>query len=180
MRKLIPGEIAEKRLSRAKNVERIPVYGLLDNIRSLYNVGSIFRTSDGALVRKLFLCGFTPAPPRKEIDKTSLGAVDSIPWQSVADPLEGIRLARSEGAKICLLEQTTSSVPYYSVRKTDFPLCLVVGNELNGISPEVVREADMAIEIPMYGMKQSLNVAVAYGIALFDLVRILRAPNGQE
>ena len=87
--------------------------------------------------------------------------------------------ARSEGAKICLLEQTTSSVPYYSVKKTDFPLCLVVGNELTGISSEVVREADMAIEIPMFGTKQSLNVAVAYGIALFELVRILTERNGQ-
>jgi tRNA G18 (ribose-2'-O)-methylase SpoU len=178
MRKLTPSEIKAKRLpgGSATPEQRIPVYGLLDNIRSLYNVGSIFRTSDGALLRKLFLCGFTPAPPRKEIDKTSLGAVTTIPWESMTDPLEGLRKARSEGARICILEQTTTSSPYYTIGKSDFPLCLVVGNELTGISSEVIREADMAIEIPMYGMKQSLNVAVAFGIALFELVRILKDP----
>jgi tRNA G18 (ribose-2'-O)-methylase SpoU len=177
MRKLTPGEIALRRLSHTAVTPeaRLPVYGLLDNIRSLYNVGSIFRTSDGALLRKLFLCGFTPSPPKKEIEKTSLGAVDSIPWEAVEDPVEGVRRARAGGARICVLEQTTASVPYHSVRKGDFPLCLVVGNELTGVSPEVIREADLAIEIPMYGSKQSLNVAVAYGIALFELVRILKA-----
>ena len=155
-------------------VSRIPVIGMLENIRSLYNVGSIFRTSDGALVRKLLLCGFTPAPPRKEIDKTSLGAVRTVPWESFRDPLEGIRIARSEGNRICVLEQTSESRPYSSLSKSDFPLCLVVGNELTGVSAEVVREADVAIEIPMFGAKQSLNVAVAYGIALFELARVWR------
>ncbi len=174
MRKLTHEEISAKRLqpNEVDNGARVPVYALLDNIRSLYNVGSIFRTSDGALLRKLFLCGYTPVPPRKEISKTSLGAVDSVPWEFCKDPLDGILSARSLGAKICVLEQTTASMPYHSITKNDFPVCLVIGNELTGISPEVVREADMAIEIPMYGTKQSLNVAVAYGIALFELVRI--------
>lgn len=153
-------------------VARPPIYGLLDNIRSLYNVGSIFRTSDGALVRKLYLCGYTPHPPRKEIDKTALGATRSVPWEYYRDPLLAIDELRARGAKICVLEQTTHSKPYFDICKGDFPLCLVVGNEITGVTPRVIESADMAIEIPMGGIKQSLNAAVAYGIALFELGRI--------
>jgi len=174
MRKLTHEEIAAQRLSREKlhTAERFPIYGMLDNIRSLYNVGSIFRTSDGGLIRKLLLCGYTPHPPRKEIEKTALGATETVPWQHFRSIHEGIAAVRSEGAKLCVLEQTNSSIPYYAVRPEDFPICLVVGNELTGISSEVIALADMAIEIPMFGTKQSLNAAVAYGIALFELVRI--------
>jgi len=149
---------------------------MLDNIRSLYNVGSMFRTSDGALVKKLFLCGYTPKPPRKEIEKTALHATETVPWEYRTDPLEALSTVRSSGIRICVLEQTTKSIPYHQVRKTDFPICLVIGNEIAGISQDVIAAADMAIEIPMYGMKQSLNAAVAYGIALFELVRIWKSP----
>jgi 23S rRNA (guanosine2251-2'-O)-methyltransferase len=145
---------------------------MLDNIRSLYNVGSIFRTSDGALLQKLYLSGYTPAPPRKEIEKTALGSTESVPWEYVANPLDAISGLKSSGVKICVLEQTTRSIPYHNVQATEFPLCLVVGNELTGVSPEVIAAADMAVEIPMYGTKQSLNVAVAYGIALYGLLTI--------
>ena len=154
--------------------ERFPIYALLDNVRSLYNVGSIFRTSDGARLSKLFLCGYTPHPPRKEIDKTSLGATATVPWEYRKDAGELASKLKSEGIKICLLEHTSESIPYHYIRKTDFPLCLVVGNELTGISKEIIPHADMAVDIPMFGLKQSLNVAVAYGIALFDLVRTLQ------
>ena len=154
------------------DVEKLPIYGLLDNIRSLYNVGSAFRTSDGALVRKLYLCGYTPHPPRKEIDKTALGSTRSVAWEYQVDPLTAMAAVRAAGAKVCVLEQTTRSSPYYTICKEDFPICLVVGNEITGVSPQVIAQADMAIDIPMYGVKQSLNAAVAYGIALFELVRI--------
>ncbi|MDH4069574.1 MAG: RNA methyltransferase [Ignavibacteria bacterium] len=174
IRKRTHQDIAAHRIpaSQALSVERAPIYGLLDNIRSMYNVGSIFRTSDGALLKKLFLCGYTPSPPRKEIHKTSLGAAETVPWEYCKDPLDAIQQARSQGASICVLEQTDQSVPYHSIRPSAFPVCLVVGNELTGVSPAVIRAADSAIEIPMFGSKQSLNVAVAYGIALFELVRI--------
>ena len=174
MKKLSHQELVSRRPPAIPSIDRIPVIGLLENVRSLYNVGSIFRTSDGAMVRKLLLCGFTPAPPKKEIDKTSLGAIRTVPWESFGDPLDAIQSARSEGARICVLEQTTESRPYSSLSKNDFPLCLVVGNELTGVSADVVREADVAIEIPMFGAKQSLNVAVAYGIAVFELARVWR------
>lgn len=178
MRKLTPEEIASRRIPSEQifGADRLPIYGLLDNIRSLYNIGSIFRTSDGAMIRKLYPCGYTPKPPRKEIEKTSLGATGSVPWEYFRDPLEAIDKARTEGATICALEQTSDSIPYYEIRKKHFPVCLIVGNEITGVSHEVIQAADMAIEIPMYGMKQSLNVAVAYGIALFELVRVLKTP----
>ena len=177
MRKLTHEELTS--LRRAHNgqaqPERLPVTALLDNVRSLYNVGSIFRTSDGAFIRHLYLCGFTPAPPRKEIEKTALGAVATVPWSHVHHCLDAVHAAKAEGMKICVLEHTTESIPTYSLQKKDFPLCLVLGNELTGVSQEVIAEADMAVEIPMYGMKQSLNVAVAFGVAIFDFARILRS-----
>jgi tRNA G18 (ribose-2'-O)-methylase SpoU len=132
----------------------------------------MFRTSDGARAQALFLAGYTPRPPRKEIDKTALGATQTVPWQYFADPVEAALEARRRGARICILEHTTGSKPYFSVRKEDFPVCLVVGNELTGVSGSLVGLADMALEIPMIGVKQSLNAAVAYGIALFELLRI--------
>lgn len=177
MRKLTPGELGSMRLSRdeALSTQRTPVIGLLDNIRSLYNVGSIFRTSDGGLVQGLYLCGYTPSPPRKEIEKTALGSTGTVPWKYFRTAGEGIASARKAGATICVLEQTTTSKPYYDLRKSDFPVCLIVGNEITGVSADVIAAADVALEIPMYGTKQSLNAAVAYGVALFELLRIWRS-----
>lgn len=173
LRRLTHDEIAEQRAKPdlIADIERMPIYALLDNIRSLYNVGSIFRTSDGGLVRKLFLCGYTPSPPRKEIEKTALGSTKTVPWEYFGNPLDAISALKKEGVRICALEHTTESIPYYHTKKANFPICLVVGNEITGISPAVIAAADYAIEIPMFGTKQSLNAAVAYGIALFDLVK---------
>jgi tRNA G18 (ribose-2'-O)-methylase SpoU len=177
MRKLSHPEIALQRVAKENitRASRIPIIGMLDNIRSLYNVGSIFRTSDGGLIDRLFLTGHTPTPPRREIDKTALGATETIPWEHFPDPLDGIRAARERGAMVLVLEHTTDSKPYDAPAHISFPVCLVVGNELTGVSPAVVSQADMAWEIPMYGSKQSLNAAVAYGIAVFELVRRWRA-----
>jgi tRNA G18 (ribose-2'-O)-methylase SpoU len=177
MRKLTHEEIGRNRLSpeQLAREERFPVTILLDNIRSLYNVGSIFRSADGARVSRLILSGYTPHPPRKEIEKTALGATATVPWTYVRDPLEAIAGLKSGGVRICVLEQTGSSTPYYSISKESFPLCLVVGNEITGVSGEILREADFAVDIPMYGMKQSLNAAVALGITVFELVRIWKS-----
>jgi 23S rRNA (guanosine2251-2'-O)-methyltransferase len=180
IRKLRAEEIAQHRLS-SENVAtapRVPVIGMLDNIRSLYNVGSMFRTADGALLQHLYLTGYTPTPPRKEIEKTALGATGTVPWTHFANPLEAVQAARSAGARICVLEQTTRSIPYSALESSLMPLCLVVGNELNGIHPDVVALADLAIEIPMYGTKHSLNAAVAFGIAVFELARLWREKEG--
>ncbi len=177
MRKLVYDEIATKRFSEEQlsQLERYPMYVLLDNIRSLYNVGSIFRTSDGARITKLFLCGYTPYPPRKEIEKTALGATKTVPWEYAQDALSIIKKLKADGVRICVLEHTDESKTYTSLTKKDFPLCLVVGSEITGVSKDIISQADLAIEIPMFGMKQSLNAAVAYGIAVFEFVRILRS-----
>jgi len=174
MRKLSHEEIASRRfnLEQLHDMPRFPIHILLDSIRSLYNVGSIFRTSDGARISKLYLCGYTPFPPRKEIDKTALGSTETTPWEYVKDPIAVLDRMRSSGVKTYVLEQTDRSIPYHTITKNDFPLCLVVGNEITGVSQRIIEHADFAMEIPMFGMKQSLNVAVAYGIAVFELLRI--------
>jgi tRNA G18 (ribose-2'-O)-methylase SpoU len=176
MRKLTHAEISIKRLSveQVENASRAPLIVLVDNVRSLYNVGSIFRTSDGAMIEKLILAGFTPYPPRKEIEKTALGSTKSVPWEYTKHPTETIQKLKECGYKICCLELTDKSIHYNDIKKADFPICLVIGNEINGVSKEVIELCDLAIEIPMYGIKQSLNVAVAYGIAVFELARLWR------
>jgi 23S rRNA (guanosine2251-2'-O)-methyltransferase len=177
MRKLTHEELSAQRIphEKAREAPRAPIIGLLDNIRSLYNVGSIFRTSDGASLEALFLTGYTPHPPRKEIAKTALGTTETVPWRHFPRPLDAVEEARRLGAKLCVLEHTTESRPYTSLTQADFPICLVLGNEITGVSPALIETADLALEIPMYGTKQSLNAAVAFGIAVFELVRIWKS-----
>jgi tRNA G18 (ribose-2'-O)-methylase SpoU len=171
MKKLTHDEISANRstLDTLHLVKKLPVYVVLDSIRSNYNVGSIFRTSDGAMIEKLYLCGYTPHPPKKEILKTALGAVDSVSWEYVKDPKEVILKLKEQGIKICALELTETSSEYYKLESDSFPLCLVIGNEITGVSQDLLDLCDTSIEIPQYGIKQSLNVAVAYGISIFEL-----------
>jgi tRNA G18 (ribose-2'-O)-methylase SpoU len=171
MRKLLHSEISSQRLSveEAIAVERSPIYGFLENVRSLYNVGSIFRTSDAVLLSKLYLTGFTPYPPRSEISKTALGAVESVPWSYHKRPLDAVEEIKSIGIKFAVLEQTDQSIPLWKFPPAFFPVCIAVGNEIGGITKDVVDVADIAVEIPMKGVKHSLNVAVAYGIAVSRL-----------
>lgn len=174
MKKLTHDEISENRstLDSLHEVKRLPVYVILNSIRSNYNVGSIFRTSDGAMIEKLYLCGYTPHPPKKEIMKTALGATESVKWEYVKDPKEIIIKLKKEGIKVVSLELTDSSFPYYKLEENIFPLALVVGNEISGVSQDLLNLCDLSIEIPQYGIKQSLNVAVAYGITIFELRKI--------
>jgi len=175
MKKLSHAEIkvTRKELTEISKFERHPIYGLCDNIRSIYNVGAIFRTSDGAFIEKLYLTGYTPYPPRKEIEKVALGSTLSVPWEYHKDPIEVIKKLKSEGIKICVLEITDQKRTIWDFKKADFPLCLVAGNEITGVSKEIIDLADFSAEIPMYGMKQSLNVSVAYGIAIYEILRVL-------
>lgn len=182
MKKLTHDEISQNRstLETLHKVKKLPVYVLLNSIRSTYNVGSIFRTSDGAMIEKLYLCGYTPYPPatvnsqsgKKEILKTALGSTESVRWEYVKDPKEVVLKLKSEGIKICALEMTDESIPYHNVSKNDFPLCVIVGNEITGVSQELIDLCDFSVEIPQYGIKQSLNVAVAYGVMIFELRKI--------
>ncbi len=174
MKKLTHDEISQNRstLDTLHQVEKLPVVALLDNIRSTYNVGSVFRTSDGAQIDKLILTGYTPHPPNKEILKTALGSTNSVKWEFHKEALTVIHQLKKEGYKICALELTETPKMYYEVSPQQFPLCLIVGNEITGVSQKLLDECDFAIEIPQYGIKQSLNVAVAYGIAIFELRKI--------
>lgn len=174
MKKLTHDEIASNRstLENLHQVKKLPVFVVLDSIRSNYNVGSIFRTSDGAMIEKLYLCGYTPHPPKKEILKTALGSTDSVDWEYVKGPKEVVIKLKENGVRICALELTDKSKNYYEVLQNDLPLCLIVGNEITGVSQELIDLCDYSIEIPQYGIKQSLNVAVAYGIAIYELRKI--------
>jgi tRNA G18 (ribose-2'-O)-methylase SpoU len=174
MKKLTHDEISKNRssLDTLDSVEKLPVVVVLNSIRSAYNVGSIFRTSDGAMIEKLYLCGYTPYPPQKEVLKTALGAHESVGWEHADDPAELILKLKKQGFKIVALEQTNKSFPHYNVPPDDFPICLIVGNEITGVSQDLIDLCDYSIEIPQYGIKQSLNVAVAYGITIFEMRKI--------
>lgn len=171
MRKLALPEISQKRISpdAISRAKRLPVYVLLDNIRSLYNVGSIFRTADAARVKKLILTGITGKPPRKEIDKTALGASETVPWEYNISAEDALKHLKKQGIPIIILEHTDSNVEY---RKMDypFPCCLALGNEVYGIQEEILSLADACIEIPMFGTKHSLNVSVAFGVVIYEML----------
>jgi tRNA G18 (ribose-2'-O)-methylase SpoU len=182
MRKLTYTELLHQRLTleHAQRVERHPIIVVLDNIRSLYNVGSIFRTADAVRVRELILCGYTPSPPRPEIDKTALGATQSVPWRAVASCVAAVRELRHSGIRVFAVELTDESRPYDSLTPEDFPAAFVFGNEIVGVQPEVLQYCHAALAIPMYGVKHSLNVAVAAGIVLYEALRHCRDNAQQE
>ncbi len=184
MQKLSHDEISVNRttIDKIDTIKKLPVTVLLNSIRSSYNVGSIFRTSDGAMIEKLILCGYTPHPPidsenpgNKDVLKTALGSTRSVNWEYKKNPIDAIKELKTGGIKICALEITENSKPYSDSSIYNFPVCLVVGNEISGISQDILDICDYSIEIPQFGIKQSLNVAVAYGIAIFELRKIYDA-----
>lgn len=171
MRKLTNSEISKKRitLETLSEAKKFPVVVVLDNIRSMYNVGSIFRTSDAFMIEKLYLTGYTPAPPKKEVLKTALGSTESVCWEYVKNPVELIKELKSKNYNIIALEITDCSSDIAEIEKFDYPLALVVGNEITGVQNEILNYCAQSVEIGMYGIKHSLNVAVAYGIAIYEL-----------
>lgn len=170
MKKLTYEELLAERktIDEAKSSTRHPISIIVDNVRSIYNVGSIFRTSDSAAVEKIYLCGLTPHPPRKEISKTALDAEKTVPWQYFEKTTDAVLDAKKQGATVIALELTDKHRSYTSLQKSDFPLTIVVGNELTGIDKEVLDLCDDAVEIPMHGVKHSLNVSVSTGVMLFE------------
>jgi len=173
-KKLTYEEIQRNRLTQEAaqaSQKRLPVIAILEDIRSLYNVGSIFRTSDGAHIERLITVGYTPHPPRKEIEKTALGATETVPHEHFATIEEAVRSL--SGYTIAALEIAENSRSAFELMSSDFPLALIIGNEITGVSDRALALCDMAIEIPMLGAKHSLNVAVAYGVAVFECVRVL-------
>ncbi len=143
---------------------------LLENIRSLHNVGSIFRTSDGAGIEQVLLTGYTGTPPRIQIDKVALGAQKSIPWKQYKRPVNGIKMLKKKGYQIVALETGDDAVDLFEF-KPQWPMALIVGNEVEGVSEELLEMADAKVSIPMMGEKESLNVSCAYSIAVYELLR---------
>jgi len=174
-RKLSDLELKQARpsLDEVRNTPRLPIYAILENVRSLYNVGSMFRTADALHMAGLYLCGYTGFPPRREITKTALGAEHTIPWEKHTDALELARDLQAKGMQIVVLEQTTDAVDFWEA-PIRFPACFVVGNEVIGVSDELVALADLILELPMAGFKQSLNVATAFGVVGYELARRYR------
>jgi len=160
-------------------VHQLPVVALVENIRSLYNVGAFFRTADAAGLRKLYLCGITGRPPQSGIHKTALGAEASVPWEYAADPIAQAAALRAEGCEIAAIETSVRSVDLFDWEPA-FPVCVVFGNEVDGISPELSALADTHVRIPMFGIKYSLNVATAGGVVIYELLRKYRVLGNRE
>ena len=177
IRKLHHEEIIRTPPERIGEKPRNPLILIVDNVRSLYNVGSIFRTCDGVLAERILLSGYTPVPPRKEIDKTALGAAESVPWEYHRTAAAAVLRAKELGYTVAALEHTDQSVSCFDLTREAFPLAVVVGNEVAGIGQEALSLCDMAVEIPMHGIKQSLNVAVATGVILYECLRALEGKN---
>ena len=181
--KLSYAEIQKQRLTEeqaASDKDRLPVIAILENIRSLYNVGSIFRTVDGSRLEAIYTVGYTANPmgtdhPRyKEIEKTSLGATRTVTTKHFETIKDAIAYSREQGKRIAALEIASNSRSVFELTKGDFPLALIIGNEITGVSEEAIQLSDFIIEIPMFGAKHSLNVAVAFGVAAFECVRAFR------
>ena len=152
-------------------IPRLPISILVENVRSVHNVGSIFRSADGFGANKIYLTGYTAYPPRKDLSKTALGSENAVPWDYCENPITMAEKIKNEGIKLVLLEQTVSSKSIYDI-EWKFPICFIVGNEVDGVSDDLSKLADIHAEIPMRGIKQSLNVSVATGVAGYEFSRI--------
>jgi 23S rRNA (guanosine2251-2'-O)-methyltransferase len=172
MRKLSMEELNRKSVEEFKRSEKIPIIVVLENVRSAYNVGSVFRTADAFLLQAVYICGYTAHPPHKEIKKTALGAEETMEWKYFKKANEAIEELRKEGYKIFSVEQAVNSHPLQQIQiKENEKLALVFGNEVSGIEQTTIELTDGCIEIPQLGMKHSLNIATAVGVVLWEFVR---------
>ena len=171
MRKLSWDEIERPSAEEVHELPKHPVRTVVHNVRSIHNVGSIIRTSDGARVEHVHLTGFTGTPDHKDLHKTALGAQDAVSWSHHEKVRPLLHSLREKGYTIAALELTDESRPTTEVSDELYPLCLVLGNEVRGVADDVLEMVDCAFSLPQYGTKISLNVGVAYGIAIYDLVR---------
>ena len=158
-------------LEEVKNIPRLPISILVENVRSVHNVGSIFRSADGFGAEKIYLSGYTACPPRDDLSKTALGADKSVRWEHFESPIDAAKNIINKGISLVLLEQTVTSKSIYDL-EWSFPLCFIVGNEVEGVSEELAKLATIHAEIPMRGIKQSLNVSVSTGVAGYEFSRI--------
>ncbi len=169
-RKLKNSELERKSVAEFKEAAKTPLIIILDNIRSLNNIGSVFRTADAFLVQKIYLCGITAQPPHREIQKTALGATDAVIWEHVEDTGALSRKLKKEGVHLCAIEQAEDAVMLNDfMPEKGKTYAVVFGNEVKGVQQEVVSESDTVIEIPQFGTKHSLNISVSCGVVVWDL-----------
>ena len=177
MRKLKNKELQRINIEDFKKTEKTPITILLDNVRSALNVGSIFRTSDAFLIEKIILCGITATPPNKEIRKSALGATHSVDWQFEKNTFDAVSKLIKEGYYIIAVEQADRSSKLNSFTLPNKPLAIIMGNEVHGVSENVIESCDEVIEIPQFGTKNSLNISVATGIVIWELWQKLNTKN---
>lgn len=172
MRKLSMDELGRKSVEEYKQAAKTPVVAVLDNIRSMHNVGSVFRTADAFLTEAIFLCGYTPQPPHRDINKTALGAAETVDWMFFSSTVAAVIELKNNGYKVYAIEQTEGSISLekFSANPGE-KIAVVFGNEVEGVSDEVLNMVDGSIEIPQFGMKHSLNISVAAGIVLWEIFK---------
>ena len=176
MRKLKNSELNRLSVDEFKQVEKLPIIVVLDNIRSLNNIGSVFRTSDAFLLEKIYLCGITAQPPHRDIHKTALGATESVEWEYMENTIECVTQLQSEGYHCLAIEQAKNSVMLNQFDASKYPkIAVFFGNEVKGVQQEVIDKCDNCIEIPQLGTKHSLNVSVSAGIVLWEMSRGFRS-----
>lgn len=175
MKKRSMEELSRLSVEEFRSASKLPVVLVLDNIRSLHNVGSAFRTADAFACEKICLTGITGTPPHREIHKTALGATDSVSWEYADDPVEAVKRLKKDGYRVVVVEQTdqSESLQEWTVTPPE-KLCVVFGNEINGVSDGVLAIADQAVEIPQAGTKHSLNISVCVGIVCWELFKRYR------
>ncbi len=172
MQKIKNEDLGRKSVEEFKSSVKLPIVIVLDNVRSLNNVGSAFRTADAFLLEQLFLCGITGQPPNKEIQKTALGATETVKWAHVKSTSEAIAHLKEKGYKIYAVEQVKNSMPLNNLSfDKNAPVALVFGNEIYGVDQEIINTCDGSIEIPQLGTKHSLNISVSIGIVVWEMVK---------
>lgn len=172
MRKLKNNELNRLDIKSFKQTKKIPVIVVLDNIRSLNNIGSVFRTADAFLIKEIYLCGITAQPPHKDIHKTALGATDSVDWRYFSTTQEAVNHLKKEKVCIVSIEQVENAIPLHKFEvKTKKTYALIFGNEVKGVQQDIVNQSDFCIEIQQFGTKHSLNISVSTGIVLWEFVK---------
>ena len=175
MRKLKNSELDRLSVEDFKLVKKTPLIIVLDNIRSLNNIGSVFRTSDAFLIEKIYLCGITATPPHKDIHKTALGSTETVAWEYVENTLDLIEKLKAEKVKVIAVEQAENAIMLNEFNpELQTTYALVFGNEVKGVSQQVVNASDVVIEIPQYGTKHSLNISVSAGVVIWDVFSKLK------
>ncbi|WP_299110657.1 RNA methyltransferase [uncultured Winogradskyella sp.] len=175
MRKLKNSELNRLEVSEFKQAKKSPIIIVLDNIRSLNNIGSVFRTSDAFLIEKIYLCGITAQPPHNDIRKTALGSTETVDWEYHENTLEVITKLKAEGVNICSIEQAEHATMLNDFKpQPNTKYAFVFGNEVKGVAQDIVDVSDVVIEIPQYGTKHSLNISVSCGVVIWDVFSKLK------